>query len=188
VLLTDTAGLRVSKDIIESLGVERTRRIIADADLVIVVIDGSQPLMPEDIEILIDITNSPHIVAVNKCDLASFKQNKLVLGDERATAIISVSAKTGAGLDSLRTAILEPYAAYDTSYTGLFITNARHFDLLQRATTALRSSLNLFEEKASEELILIGLYDALSFLGEITGETTPNDVLSRIFATFCIGK
>src|SRR5436305_4850508 len=106
VLLTDTAGLRVSEDIIESLGVERTRRIIADADLVIVVIDGSQPQMPEDQEILIDIATSPHIVAVNKCDLASFKQNKLVLGDERATTIISVSSKTVAGLDSLRTSIL----------------------------------------------------------------------------------
>jgi tRNA modification GTPase len=188
VLLTDTAGLRVSEDIIESLGVERTRRIIADADLVIVVIDGSQLLMSEDLEILNDITNSPHIIAVNKCDLASFKQNELVLGDEKATAIISISAKTGAGLDSLRTAILEPYAAYDTSYTGLFITNARHFDLLQRVTTALRSSLNLLEEKASEELVLVGLYDALRFLGEITGESTPDDILSQIFATFCIGK
>jgi tRNA modification GTPase len=188
VLLTDTAGLRVSEDIIESLGVERTRRIIVDADLVVVVIDGSQLLMPEDREILIDIADSPHIIAINKCDLLSFKQNEFDLRDEKATAIVNVSAKTREGLDSLRTAILEPYAAYDTSYTGLFITNARHFDLLQRAATSLRASLNLLEERASEELVLVGLYDALRFLGEITGETTPDDVLSQIFATFCIGK
>lgn len=188
VLLTDTAGLRVSEDIIESLGVERTRRIIADADLVVVVIDGFQPLMAEDREILNDIADSPHIIAINKCDLLSFKQNELDLRDQKANAIVNVSAKTREGLDSLRTAILEPYAAYDTSYTGIFITNARHFDLLQRAATALRSSLNLFEERASEELVLVGLYDAIRFLGEITGETTPEDVLSRIFTTFCIGK
>jgi tRNA modification GTPase len=188
VLLTDTAGLRVSEDIIESLGVERTRRIIADADLVIVIIDGSQPLMTEDREILIDMADKPHIIAINKCDLLSFEHNGLDLKDEKASAIVNVSAKTRAGLDLLCTAILEPYAAYDTSYTGLFITNARHFDLLQRATAALRGSLNLLEERASEELVLVGLYDALRFLGEITGETTPDDVLSQIFATFCIGK
>jgi tRNA modification GTPase len=188
VLLTDTAGLRVSEDIIESLGVERTKRLIADADLVVMVIDGSQPLMLEDQEILADIADRPHIVAINKCDLVSFKQNELNLGDRKATSILNISAKTGAGVDSLRAAILEPYAAYDTSYTGLFVTNARHFDLLQRATTALRSSLNLLEANASEELVLVGLYDALRFLGEITGETTPDDVLSQIFATFCIGK
>jgi tRNA modification GTPase len=68
------------------------------------------------------------------------------------------------------------------------VTDARHFDLLQRARSSLRSSLELLEQRASEELLLVGLYDALRFLGEITGETTPEDVLSQIFATFCIGK
>ena len=116
------------------------------------------------------------------------KQIELVWRDEKATAIITVSAQTGEGLDFLRSAILEPYASFDTSFTGLFITNVRHFDLLQRTVTALRSSLKLLEENASEELVLVGLYDSLRFLGEITGETTPEDVLSQIFATFCIGK
>jgi tRNA modification GTPase len=188
VLLTDTAGLRASEDIIESLGVERTKRIIADADLIIVIIDGAQPLMAEDREILIDIADKPHLIAINKCDLLSFEQNKLDLRDEKASAIINVSAKTREGFASLCMAILEPYAAYDTSYTGLFITNARHFDLLQRVAAALHGSLNLLEERASEELVLVGLYDALRFLGDITGETTPEVVLSQIFATFCIGK
>jgi tRNA modification GTPase len=188
ILLTDTAGLRASEDIIESLGVERTRRIIADADLIIVIIDGAQPLMAEDREILIDIADRPHLIAINKCDLLSLEQNKLDLRDEKAGAIINVSAKTREGLDSLCMAILEPFAVYDTSYTGLFITNARHFDLLQRVAAALRGSLNLLEVRASEELVLVGLYDALRFLGGITGETTPEDVLSQIFETFCIGK
>ena len=68
------------------------------------------------------------------------------------------------------------------------ITNARHYDLLRRASDALRSAETSLGERASEELILVGLYDALRYLGEITGETTPEDVLSQIFGTFCIGK
>jgi tRNA modification GTPase len=186
--LTDTAGLRVSRDPIESLGVERTRRVMAEADLVVIVIDGSQPMMPEDQEIIIDIVDIPRIIAVNKCDLVPFNPSNLNLRDTSVIPVVGVSAKTGLGLDSLRHAILEPYATYDISSTGLFVTNVRHFDLLQRAGASLRSSLNLLEEKASEELVLVGLYNALRFLGEITGETTPDDILSQIFATFCIGK
>jgi tRNA modification GTPase len=92
------------------------------------------------------------------------------------------------GFDDLRAAILEPFAAGGISDAGMLITDARHFDLLQRTQAALCSSIALIAERASEELVLVGLYDALRFLGEITGETTPNDVLSQIFATFCIGK
>jgi tRNA modification GTPase len=106
----------------------------------------------------------------------------------RPTSVLNISAKTGVGLDDLRAAILEPFAEYDTNDTGLLITDARHFDILRRAQTSLSSSIALLEERASEELILVGLYDGLRFIGEITGETTPDDVLTQIFATFCIGK
>ena len=188
ILLIDTAGLRVSMDIIENLGVERTKRAIADADLIILVIDGSQPLMPEDRDIFNDISSNPHLIAVNKNDLEDFKLDELALKDNGATAIVSISAKTGAGFDSLRSAIMKPFNVWDAGDTGLFITNARHFDLLQRTQLALRSSADLLKARASEELVLVGLYDALRFLGEVTGETTPDDVLSQIFATFCIGK
>jgi tRNA modification GTPase len=88
----------------------------------------------------------------------------------------------------LRAAILEPFAATEMRETGLLITDARHFDLLRRTHDALLSSGELLKQRASEELVLVGLYDALRFLGQITGEMTPDDVLSQIFATFCIGK
>ncbi len=188
VLLTDTAGLRVSADLIENLGVERTKRAIADADLIILVVDGSQPLMQEDMDVFKDISSSPHVIAVNKNDLEDFKPDGWALTDNEAIAMVSISAKTGAGFDNLRSAIMKPFNVWDAGDTGLFITNARHFDLLQRTQSALRSSADLLEARASEELVLVGLYDALRFLGEITGETTPDDVLSQIFATFCIGK
>jgi tRNA modification GTPase len=188
ILLTDTAGVRDSTDKIESLGVERTRRAIADADLVVVVLDGSQALMPEDRNIFNEVAESTYLVAFNKSDLDSFQRARLDYIGEPPTAILSVSAKTGAGLDELRAAILGPFTRFETNNAGLLITDARHFDLLQRTQSALGSSLSLLEQRASEELILVGLYDGLRFVGEITGETTPEDVLSQIFATFCIGK
>jgi tRNA modification GTPase len=188
VLLTDTAGLRVSQDMIENLGVERTRRAIADADLVVLVIDGSQPRVPEDKDIFDDVAQNPHLIALNKSDLESFDQSGLEWRSDQTTSVISLSAKTGAGLDALRDAILKPFSASDMSDAGLLVTDARHFDLLRRIHIALCSSITLLAQRASEELVLVGLYHALRFLGEITGETTPNDVLSQIFATFCIGK
>lgn len=188
VLLTDTAGVRDSTDEVETLGVERTRRAIADADLVVVLFDGSQPLNQEDVDVLREIEKSTYLIAFNKSDLAAFERNEVEILDNRPTSIVNVSAKTGAGLDALRTAILEPFTEFDTNDTGLLITDARHFDILKRTQAALDCSLTLLEQRASEELILVGLYDGLRFIGEITGETTPDDVLSQIFATFCIGK
>jgi tRNA modification GTPase len=188
ILLTDTAGMRDSADKIENLGVERTKRAIADADLVIVVLDGSQPLIEEDKEVFNEVAENTYLIALNKSDLDSFKGVGLEYLNGQPTSVLSVSAKTGAGLEALRAAILEPFARFDTNDTGLLITDARHFDLLQRTQSALSSSLSLLEQRASEELVLVGLYDGLRFVGEITGETTPDDVLSQIFATFCIGK
>ena len=187
VLLTDTAGMRASADKIENLGVERTRRAMADADLIIVVLDGSQLLTREDTEILAEIEDRIHLIALNKKDLETFKP-ELRDNLRACESVVEVSAKTCLGLDSLRDAILAPFAARDSHDTGLLITDARHFDLLQRAQSALESSVQLLETRASEELVLVGLHDALRFLGEITGETTPDDILSRIFSTFCIGK
>lgn len=188
VLLTDTAGVRVSQDQIESMGVDRTRRAIADSDLVIFVLDRSQPFTVEDREVFKEIADSLHLVALNKSDLPSVNPYEPGIFEGRSTAVVEVSAETGEGLDNLRSAILEPFNAYELNDAGLLVTNARHFDLLQRTQAALISSSSLLAQRASEELVLVGLHDALRFLGEITGETTPDDILSKIFATFCIGK
>ena len=188
VLLTDTAGVRNSTDEVENLGVARTRRAIADADLVVIVLDGAQPIVQEDEDVFNEIAESDYLIAFNKSDLNSFKMVGLDGSNHQPIATVSISAKTGAGLDALRAAILEPFATFDTNDTGLLVTDARHFDLLQRTQSALISSLGLLDQRASEEIVLVGLYDSLRFIGEITGETTPDDVLTQIFATFCIGK
>jgi tRNA modification GTPase len=187
ILLTDTAGVRESNDPIEHLGIERTRRAVADADLVVVVVDGSQPLGEDDEAIFAEVIEARHLIALNKSDLENFgaaSSNSSTRSLER----VPVSAKTGAGLEELRRAILSPFNTGSVQDEGFLITSARHYDLLRRAGEALRSSNDVLNRKASEDLILVGLYDALRFLGEITGETTPGDVLSEIFATFCIGK
>lgn len=187
VLLTDTAGVQPSDDKIESLGIERTRRAMGDADLVLVVLDGSQPLFEEDFEILAEVKEQAHLIALNKKDLESFKftHKEPLKGSSR---VIEISAQTGIGLDALQDAILEPFASRDTHDVGLLITDARHFDLLQRAQQGLTSSVGLLKQSVSEEIVLVGLHDALRFLDELTGETTPDDILSQVFATFCIGK
>jgi tRNA modification GTPase len=185
VSLVDTAGLRESGDRIESIGIERTRSAIADADLSLVVLDGSEPLQDEDREVLTAVRRMKHLVVVNKCDVVYFA-NPFSTSDTDSRCI-TVSALTGVGLDRLRAAILEPFRSVDAADEGLLITNARHHDLLRRAHVEVQWSMERMQD-AGEEVVLVGLHNALRLLGEITGETTAEDILSRIFSTFCIGK
>lgn len=186
VLLTDTAGVRDSSDLIESIGVERTRRAIIEADLIIVVIDGSQKLLREDYDVLSEVADRRYIFAINKCDL-NFNGFSQVFIEQEAKKVI-ISAKTGEGLEELRSAIYEPFSEKWAIGSSLMITDSRHFDLLNRTLSELESSCDLLHEGASEEITLVGLHNALMFLGQITGETTPDEILGMIFSTFCIGK
>lgn len=187
VLITDTAGVRSSTDRIEQLGIERTRRAIADADLTIAVIDGSQPLNEEDKKIVSEASESYSVVALNKSDLEGFCINNAQQLAENS-CLVSVSAKTGDGLDVLRAEIIRPFSTNYLDENSFVITNARHFDLLRRTSDALNSAKELIRQGLSEEIVLAKLYEALRFLGEITGETTPEAILSQIFSSFCIGK
>jgi tRNA modification GTPase len=187
IVLTDTAGVRDSTDRIESLGVERTRQAMADADLLVVVIDGSEEFQAEDLKVLSEASRARHIVALNKSDVPSFDLLEKSRSSFEARTI-KVSAVTAFGLEALRAAILEPFGSVDCSNASFLITDARHYDLLLRAGAEIRSSFDLLQGGASEELVLIGLHNGLRFLGQITGETSTEEILSEIFATFCIGK
>jgi tRNA modification GTPase len=156
-----------------------------------VVIDGSQPLTSEDREALAETSKRRRLVALNKSDLSTFAEARLCeYFPARAETLnsVSVSAKTGSGIGKLRDALAQPFVNGNLSSEGLLITNARHHDLLVRATEAIRASENLLMVHASEELILVGLHNALRYLGELTGETTSDEILGEIFSTFCIGK
>jgi len=187
VRFTDTAGLRTAADSIESIGIQRTKQAAADADITILVIDGSHSIETEDIDLIEQSDAAATVIALNKSDLESFAENERTIRLQAPDAV-SISAKSGAGLGALKAAILKPFTASSVVGDGLLITNARHHDLLRRTLVALESSSDSLTQGCSEELVLVGLYDALRLLGEITGETTPDDVLGEIFSTFCIGK
>jgi tRNA modification GTPase len=184
VTLTDTAGLRESTDQIEQLGVGRTHQAIADADLVLLVVDGSGKTTVSEIEGTSNGTR--RLIVRNKWDLPSFAQDDFAAAGSEI--VINVSALTGAGLDELRAAIISSFGSFDAADSGLLITDARQYDLLRRAALEVRSSAEILQEGHSEELIVIGLKNALACIGEITGETTSDDILAEIFSTFCIGK
>ncbi len=206
--LMDTAGLRETTDTVESIGVERSRMAMADADLVVVLLDASEKLTNEDLEIVDSVKDLNYLIAVNKIDkiganegnrfIANLKSQISNLKSEisnlkfekpnHESQIGAVSAKTGSGLKKLQNAIVQPFAPQDVSNSGFLVTDARHYDLLVRSKDEIASSLALFDKNTSEEIVLVGLHNALRYLGQITGETTTEDMLTRIFATFCIGK
>jgi tRNA modification GTPase len=185
VILTDTAGLRETTDGIETLGIERTRRAMGDSDLVLVVLDGSTDLGPSDQELIAQTESARRLVVLNKSDLPSFKATLCCLEPVEA---INVSARTGEGLASLRAAILASLNSNGREDGSLLITNARHHDLLCNTQREIEVARAALRDRHSEELVLVPLHNALRFLGQITGDTTTEDILSEIFATFCIGK
>ena len=192
--LIDTAGLRETTDMVESIGVERSRATMADADIVVVMLDASEQTSNEDREIITSLKDLNYIVALNKIDkIPSSDIDHIVAAEHSSLAylrerVTPVSAKTGEGLEDLRNSIIRPFAAEDVSTAGFLVTDARHHDLLVRAAAEVVQSLEQMNQKMSEEIVLIGLHNALRYLGQITGEATTEDMLTRIFSTFCIGK
>jgi tRNA modification GTPase len=186
VSLIDTAGLRETTDAVESIGVQRTKGTLSDADLVVVVLDNSEILTAEDFQVLEQVKDLNHIIAVNKIDLNSEPVN--IHSQFIATEYTFTSAKTGEGIENLQKTILEFFSARDIDNKSFLISDARHYDLLVRAKSEIENSLGLLDENASEEIVLVGLHNSLRLLGQITGETTTEDMLTRVFSTFCIGK
>jgi tRNA modification GTPase len=201
VKLYDTAGIRAGSELVESLGIERTLQAIADMDLTLVVVDLPEGITAEDRELIARAPKS--LVAGNKCDLPHqalphddrSHDRKGVFAGEGATsrgygaAVLPVSAKTGEGIGALRKAILEtiaPAGAFEQE-TG-FITSVRHERLLTESAEYLEKARGAVEDGTPHEMLLLDLYEALRPIDAITGATTADDILNRIFSTFCIGK
>lgn len=187
--LVDTAGLREATDRVERLGIERSRQAMADADLVLVVLDGSQPLEEEDRRILEETRSVPRILVINKNDLPRRLETERLRALAEGAPLCEMSALTGQGLEELRQVMLEILtrgSAFQPE--DVILTNARHHQLLVAARDAAHQARRALAEGYSEEVALIGLHDALRYLGEITGEVTIEEILDRIFSTFCIGK
>ncbi len=182
VRLVDTAGIREGRDVVESLGIERSFQAMADADITLVVLDLSTSLTADDKALLNQVGNGgPHLIAGNKCDLV--RQMTDIDG------MISVSARERLGIDLLRQRILAAVAPEGQfAPQAGFITSLRHEQLLREC----RDCLHLVEEGLRlghpHDLLLVLFYNALAPLDALTGATTADDILNRIFSTFCIGK
>lgn len=173
VRLVDTAGIRETADEAESIGVRKSLEAQADADLTVLVLDASAGVTGEDARLLERFPQA--LVVANKMDLAPASE----------AARIHCCALTGAGVPELRRAILERTAG--AVETG-FLTNVRHERLIREALEALEAARLAVAENLPHEMLLLDLYNVLRPLNAITGETTIDDILNQIFATFCIGK
>ncbi len=176
VRLIDTAGIRVGEDRVEQLGIERSYQALADADLTLVVLDASEPIRNED-RALID-RPIRRLVIANKVDIA---------GEAPFEDAIPVSALTGEGVDELRSRILDAVVPEVDQEAG-FITSVRHEALLRESLESLSNAAHAIAVKIPHEMLLLDLYSALRPIDAITGATTADDILNRIFSTFCIGK
>jgi len=180
VRLLDTAGIRAGQDLVETLGIERSWQALADADLSLIVLDASDGITGDD-RMLIERAPGSRIVVANKIDKST--------GQELPEDAIRVSALTGEGIDELRSQILQAVSP-DSDYAqeAGFITSIRHEQLLRESLEALNSTQRAVQVGIPHEMILLDLYAALTPIDAITGATTADDILNRIFSTFCIGK
>lgn len=187
--IMDTAGLRHARDQVEVEGVRRTRDRLALADLVIWVVDGSEPISPQDLDILPEVQPRKTVVALNKNDLPR-RLDPVDLGEHLPGApLIPVSALYHSGIDRLEEAIrdLVLNGGQDSS-AEVLLSNLRHKQALENAREGLEQALEASQANLSAEFISLDLGRALQALGEIVGETTSEDILNRIFSQFCIGK
>jgi tRNA modification GTPase len=182
--LVDTAGLRESLEEAEQLGIQRSREALADAALVLIVLDATAPLNDEERRLLAAVQGRPALVAVNKCDLL---ESGRALPDCAGVAALATSALTGAGIAALRERILTLATGGAAAEPGM-LTSLRHQRAVATALAALSDAAQANAASIPHEMILLDLYRALWALDSLTGQTTPDEILNLIFSTFCIGK
>ena len=182
--MVDTAGLREGLEEAEQLGIARSREALADAGLVLVVLDATQSLNEEEHRLLEAVRGRPAVVVVNKCDLAEKVSIAHNLGD---AAALATSALTGEGIPALRERILSVATGGAAAEPGL-LTDLRHQQAIATALAALSDAAKANASAVPHEMILIDLYRALWALDSLTGQTTVDNILNLIFSTFCIGK
>jgi tRNA modification GTPase len=185
-VVQDTAGIRAPADPVEAAGVDRSRRTAREADLTLLVLDAAAGFTPEDEKLLADLMThadrSRLVVAVNKCDLGPGTAPE-------GPAVLRVSARTGSGLEALRGALVAAVRGPGAApLEHAFLTTVRQREALARAAGALERAAAGLAAGAFPELIAADAREALDAVGEITGETSTDDLLDAVFARFCIGK
>lgn len=188
-VLADTAGIRKTEDYVEQIGVEKSRRLLQDAELVICVVDGSEGLTAEDEEILQAASEKPCVIIVNKSDLeieTTLQQLQERFGIDK---VMPLSARTNEGIDRFAAWLKNyVYGSEGTLSDGVYVQNARHEELLRQALQSLQDAQRAAQERLPYDCIVIDVRNAIDLLGEITGDTVQDEIINEIFARFCIGK
>ena len=182
--LIDTAGIRDTDDQIEAMGVERSKKEAENADLVIFVCDGSQPLTEEDqavMDVCSDMQNA--IALINKSDLGT----KVCPSDLPFMWVIPICAKSGEGLEQLAD-VVDTMFAGEMPCDGSILTNARQYDAVRRAYEAMLRALQGLQLGLTPDAVLTDVENAMEAMGEVTGATIREDITARIFERFCVGK
>lgn len=184
-ILSDTAGIRDTEDVVEKIGVERSREYLQSADLVIVVLDMARGIDDDDRDVLRNTADKPRIILLNKSDIGGDVRDELIADD----TVIEISAKTGEGIDAL-TAEIERLCGIDAvaAENGRVITNMRHKQALLGAADALARACDALGAGMPCDIVSIDINAAVNSLGEITGETVAESVVNDIFHNFCVGK
>ncbi len=182
--LIDTAGIRQTADTVEAMGVERSKKALAEADLAIFLCDGSQPLTQEDRDIIELCMDAPNAIAlINKSDLGKTVQP----GELPFMTILPVSIKEGTGLEMLPE-VLEEMFGGGMPCDGSILTNARQYDACRRAYESMLESLKGLKLGQTPDAVLTDVEAAMEAMGEVTGATVREDITARIFERFCVGK
>ena len=183
--LIDTAGLRRTEDKVEKLGVGRTLDALESASLAIVVLDGSQPLCDEDREVLNAVPeNVKKLVVANKSDLPHAFEAIL----HESISFCRVCALSGEGIDAIEAEIIKLFPEHASMPIGEILTNERQEEALSRARYSLNHAVNAIDDGVTPDAVLTEIEAALTAIGEVTGKTMRDDVISRIFDRFCVGK
>ena len=187
-VLTDTAGIRKTEDIVENIGVEKSKKFIENADLVLLVLDASRELESEDREVIQEIQNNNKktIVLLNKIDL----ERKIELDEFGLENILEISAKDNIGIEDMEEKIYSYIVEekVEDSSEKLIITNIRHKTALEKTKDAIRNIFETIDAGMPMDLISVDLKEALDSLSEITGEISSEDILDHVFGNFCVGK
>ena len=182
--LVDTAGLRETGEEIERLGIERSREALADAALVLIVLDATEAINEEEEKLFAAVSGRSALIARNKSDLTPNVPTPLSAG---GLEVVATSALSGAGIPELRERLLALATGGASSEPGM-LTSLRHHQAVEAALSGLRDAAKANQEKIPHEMLLLDLYRALWALDSLTGQTTPDDILNLIFSSFCIGK
>ena len=196
VRLTDTAGIHDTEDIIEKMGIEKSKKSVKNADIVAFIIDGSQELSDEDFEIMSDLNSSKVIFVINKSDLGirtaedDIKKALLNIGIKpEICGFTTISAKNDKDASALTDMIKElVFSGRAVSSDDIIITNVRHADLLKRSLNSLSDAADMLRVGGALDFAETDIRNAWSLLGEIVGETVNQDILKEVFSRFCLGK